>query len=146
MKVVWYEPVLFLAKGGLALKFRPPGGGEPIWWTDVPIGAVSSMAWEGEVFVPTPHVHEDGLSVIVRCPGGHPRNGIEDPGYDWYVDAPANNCTRRGEPHRCWVRHGDPRDGTLHVDKNGDTCAAGAGSIVTPRWHGFLHGGQLRSC
>ena len=45
--------------------------------------------------------------------------------------------------HRCWVRHGRPEDGTLHVDKNGQTCAAGAGSIQTHNWHGFLHNGVL---
>jgi len=48
--------------------------------------------------------------------------------------------------HRCWVRHGRPEDGTLHVDKNGVTCAAGAGSIVAGNFHGFLHGGFLTSC
>ena len=34
-------------------------------------------------------------------------------------------------------------DGTLHVDKNGVTCAAGAGSIALPNLHGFLHNGHL---
>jgi len=29
------------------------------------------------------------------------------------------------------------------VDKNGDACAAGAGSILTPTWHGFLQNGEL---
>ena len=48
--------------------------------------------------------------------------------------------------HKCWVRHGRPEDGTLHVDKNGKTCAAGAGSILTSKWHGFLHNGHLVPC
>jgi hypothetical protein len=49
--------------------------------------------------------------------------------------------------HRCWVRHGDPDKGEpVHVDKAGHTCAAGAGSIATPGYHGFLHNGQLTSC
>jgi hypothetical protein len=47
--------------------------------------------------------------------------------------------------HRCWVRHGRPEDGTLHVDKAGNTCRAGAGSIDTGKWHGFLHNGELHS-
>jgi hypothetical protein len=34
-----------------------------------------------------------------------------------------------------------PKTGRLHVDKNGNTCAAGAGSIITGKWHGFLHNG-----
>lgn len=82
------------------------------------------------------------------------------------IDAEASNCTRpqretrsdgrtyRTErTHYCWVRHGDPRDPLgvktgqpLHVDKNGNTCAAGAGSILQKTWHGFLHNGYLVQC
>lgn len=76
---------------------------------------------------------EDGIYLMVRCPDGH----------DWAVDSQASNCTRPGEPHQCWVRHGDPRACRVTVDKNGDTCAAGAGSIQTPGWHGFLREGVL---
>lgn len=76
---------------------------------------------------------EDGIYLMVRLPDGH----------DWAVDSQASNCTRPGEPHRCWVRHGDPRECRVTVDKNGDTCAAGAGSIATPGWHGFLRNGLL---
>jgi hypothetical protein len=84
----------------------------------------------------------DGIALACVTPGG-----------TWYVDSQASNCTRPGEPHQCWVRHGDPRDPQgersgrpLHVDKNGDTCAAGAGSIQCGRYHGFLHNGQLTNC
>jgi len=64
---------------------------------------------------------------------------------EWPLDHRASNCTRPDDKvHRCWVRHGRPEDGTLHVDKNGDTCAAGAGSIIMHGgWHGFLHHGEL---
>jgi hypothetical protein len=48
--------------------------------------------------------------------------------------------------HKCWVRHGDPRTGELHVDKNGVTCSAGAGSILSGSYHGFLHNGYLVEC
>jgi hypothetical protein len=48
--------------------------------------------------------------------------------------------------HFCWVRHGRPEDGNLHVDKNGQTCSAGGGSIDTGKWHGFLHNGELNPC
>ena len=75
----------------------------------------------------------DGISLMVRCPNGH----------DWFVDGEASNCTRKCEPHACWVRHGDPRLCQVTVDKNGDTCAAGAGSIVAGDYHGFLQGGIL---
>lgn len=56
----------------------------------------------------------------------------------------ASNCTKpQDRAHRCWVLHGDP----VHTaSKAGNTCAAGAGSIVTPKWHGFLVNGEWRSC
>lgn len=44
--------------------------------------------------------------------------------------------------HRCWVRHGTVGD-PLQVDKNGNTCAAGAGSIQNAGWHGYLKNGIL---
>lgn len=76
----------------------------------------------------------DGICLMVRCPDGH----------DWMVDSRASNC---GSPddnvHHCWVRHGNPRECRVTVDKNGATCSAGAGSIATPNWHGFLRDGQL---
>lgn len=76
----------------------------------------------------------DGIYLMVRCPDGH----------DWSVDSRASNCTMPDdETHRCWVRHGDPRECRVTVDKDGLTCAAGAGSIQTPKWHGFLRDGQL---
>lgn len=45
--------------------------------------------------------------------------------------------------HKCWVRHGDPRASNVTVDKNGDTCSAGAGSILAGDYHGFLQAGVL---
>lgn len=62
----------------------------------------------------------------------------------WNIDSRAENCTMKDDrTHRCWVRHGDPENGTIHVDKNGNTCAAGAGSIQTKNYHGFLHNGNF---
>jgi hypothetical protein len=76
----------------------------------------------------------DGMTLMVRCPDGH----------DWTVDSRASNCTMpEDNEHRCWVRHGDPRECHVTVDKNGLTCAAGAGSIDTGSWHGFLQNGVL---
>lgn len=70
--------------------------------------------------------------LIVKLPGGH----------DWDVDSRASNCTRPGDNvHRCWVRHGEPP--LVTVDKNDDTCRAGAGSIQVPGWHGYLRNGEL---
>lgn len=73
------------------------------------------------------------------CDGKH-LWGILPNGKSWDIDARANNCTMKDDRnHRCWVRSGKPEDGTLHVDKNGRTCQAGAGSIAVEGWHGFLH-------
>ena len=95
----------------------PPGAMWDAWWMP--------EAWHGP----------DGVALMVRLPDGH----------DWHVDGEASNCTRRGDrTHRCWIRHGDPRTGRVTVDKNGgETCAAGAGSIQTGGYHGFLSDGVL---
>jgi hypothetical protein len=77
-----------------------------------------------------------------NCNGVH-LHGIGPNGDEWDVDGRASNCSMRGDrAHRCWVRTGSPEDGTIHVDKNGHTCAAGAGSVILGNWHGFLHHGQ----
>lgn len=74
--------------------------------------------------------------------------------YDHYEDgkhiAPPIECQKyegvdNGE-HRCWVRTGDPRTGIITVDKHGNTCGAGAGSIMINGWHGHLIDGYLREC
>lgn len=79
----------------------------------------------------------DRRSLVVRLPHGH----------DWHIDNRAKNCTMPDDnTHFCWVRHGRPEDSNLHVDKNGHTCAAGAGSIATDKFHGFLHHNVLRDC
>lgn len=85
-------------------------------------------------WLPEPYRGPDGIALMVRCPDGH----------DWLVDSRASNCTLPDDDvHQCWVRHGDPRECRITVDKSGVTCSAGAGSIQTPNWHGFLHAGQL---
>ncbi len=96
----------------------PPGAMWNAWWLpDTP-------AWRGP----------DGMSLMVRLPDGH----------DWLVDAEASNCTRPGDrTHKCWIRHGDPRTEPVTVDKAGETCAAGAGSIASAGYHGFLQAGVL---
>lgn len=87
----------------------------------------------------SPHYHDwrtgpDGRSLSVVLPNGD----------HWFIDNRASNCTKPEDKiHRCWIRHGRPEDGTLHVDKAGDTCTAGAGSIAVDGYHGFLHNGYL---
>lgn len=67
-------------------------------------------------------------------------------GDHWHIDSFANNCTMPNDKqHRCWVRHGS-KPGAIHVDKQGLTCQAGAGSIAVPGFHGFLHNGELYDC
>lgn len=127
--------------------FEATGGsrdGERYTLSDAPVGAMWDATWWHDLAYMT---GPDGISLVVKTPGG-----------DWPVDQEANNCTRtqwqydvdgktrrwQGRTHYCWVRHGDPRTGHVHVDKGGDTCAAGQGSINTGTWHGFLHHGYLR--
>lgn len=94
----------------------PPGACWDAWWMP--------QAWWGQ----------DGIALMVRCPNGH----------DWHVDSRASNCTMPDDHiHKCWVRHGDPRGCKVTVDKNGPTCAAGAGSILAGDYHGFLIDGVL---
>lgn len=77
----------------------------------------------------------DGRSLMCKLPNGH----------EWHIDGLANNCTdkegsHRGD-HKCWVRHGEVPE--LTIDKNGITCSAGAGSILSGSYHGFLRNGYL---
>jgi hypothetical protein len=66
-------------------------------------------------------------------------------GHHWDIDSRATNCGSKDDrTHRCWVRHGEPPNVT--VDKAGDTCSAGAGSILAAGWHGFLVNGEFRQC
>lgn len=115
-KQSWTERMMARSDGGplTTLRDAPPGAMWDAWWM--------SDWWKGA----------DGMCLNVRCPDGH----------DWCIDSRASNCTMPNDnAHKCWVRHGAPPD--ITVDKNGVTCAAGAGSIQTPKWHGFLRGGYL---
>lgn len=104
--------------------------GEEFSDREIPVGGVRDYWWY-------PRKGFDGRCLAVMTPEG-----------EWMVDSRANNCTLKDDDvHRCWVRHGRPEDGTMHVDKVGVTCAAGAGSILMHRgWHGFLHNGELYRC
>lgn len=95
---------------------------------EAPAGAMWNAWW-----MPDNWHGSDGIALQIRL-----ANNL-----DWHVDSQASNCTRPGEPHKCWVRHGDPRKANLTVDKSGETCAAGAGSIMAGDYHGFLQNGIL---
>lgn len=108
------------------LRAAPPGACWNAWW-------ISDRRKDGPKGCGY-FVGPDGRCLVIRCPDGH----------DWMIDSRCSNCTLPNDnEHWCWVRTGRPEDGTLHVDKNGKTCAAGAGSIQTKNWHGFLHNGFL---
>lgn len=87
--------------------------------------------WDAD-WMPDSMKGPDGRCLCVILPNGR----------EWNIDSRAANCTRRDDDvHQCWVRHGEPPN--LTVDKNGDTCAAGAGSIMAGDYHGFLQAGVL---
>jgi hypothetical protein len=78
----------------------------------------------------------DGEHLMARVPTGE----------HWDIDGRASNCTLKDDKvHRCWVRTGDPRKGEpVTAGKMGPgvkTCSAGAGSIATAKYHGFLRDG-----
>jgi hypothetical protein len=61
----------------------------------------------------------------------------------WDIDSRASNCTLPNDRlHRCWCRHGEPPN--ITVDKKGLTCKAGAGSILSGNYHGFLIKGEFK--
>jgi len=94
---------------------------------DAPPGAMWDASWMGDGWRGS-----DGICLIVMLP-----NGLQ-----WTVDGRATNCTLPDDRvHKCWIRHGDPRTEAITVDKNGVTCAAGAGSIQAGDYHGFLTAG-----
>lgn len=111
------------------LRDAPPGACWDAWWiSERKKGCPTGCGYM---------VGPDHRSLVVKCPDGH----------EWMINNRASNCTLKDDnTHQCWVRHGKPEDGTLHVDKNGNTCSAGAGSIATGKWHGFLHNGELTNC
>jgi hypothetical protein len=99
---------------------------------DLPPGATFDANWMHKWYEGS-----DGLSVHIMLP-----NKLL-----WNVDGRANNCTRpEDKEHKCWVRRGDPKAGTLTISKEGKTCDAGAGSIQAGNYHGFLRDGYLEEC
>lgn len=76
-----------------------------------------------------------------NCPGVH-LSVVLPNGDKWDIDSRATNCTLPDETtHRCWIREGEPPKVT--AGKAGHTCSAGAGSIRSGDYHGFLRDGVL---
>lgn len=100
-----------------------PGPGD-MWWVDCYGNGKGGCVFHSEGC--------DGRHLFVITPDGQ----------DWDIDGRASNCTRPDDDvHRCWVRHGEAPG--ITVDKRGNTCAAGAGSIAMPGYHGFLRNGAF---
>lgn len=111
--------------------YRRVDTGEEMTLRDAPAGAMWYQPWYKHFYNPGP----DGNWLMCKLPDGT----------DWCIDGRANNCTMPDDAvHKCWVRTGAPPD--VDVGKGGNTCAAGAGSIATPGYHGFLRNGWLEQC
>ena len=99
----------------------PPGA---MWW-ETWLHDDDGKCWARDNCDPRGHL-------VVRLPNGS----------DWDVMGRASNCPLKNDRnHFCWVMHGEPP--MVTVDKAGRTCAAGAGSILSGNYHGFLRNGRL---
>lgn len=129
---VWQELLYRRADTGEVVTLRPRKDYDP---PDAPAPAPPGAMWNAWWLPDTPAWRgPDGMALMVRLPDGH----------DWHVDGEASNCTRKGDAtHKCWVRRGDPRQANVTAGKDGETCAAGAGSIASAGYHGFLRDGVL---
>lgn len=96
-----------------------------------PAGAMWDAVWFNKM---PAYTGPDGICLVVKTPAG-----------EWMVDGRASNCTMpEDNVHKCWVRHGVPPN--ITVSKDGNTCAAGAGSILIKEYHAMLQEGELRQC
>lgn len=116
----------------------------------VPVGAMWYSEYQGDHFPKGPadyhpHIVPEGRNKPAQPSymfQSGPHLHVMTPGGEWNIDSRASNCTLPYDyEHRCWVRHGEPPN--ITVDKNGRTCAAGAGSIQCGTYHGFLRAGEL---
>ncbi len=88
---------------------------------------IPGMMWDAYWL---PQKGPDGRALAVLLPNGR----------EWSIDQRAKNCTLpKDTVHRCWIRHGEPPN--ITVSKDGVTCKAGAGSIKSEDYHGFLQHG-----
>lgn len=89
----------------------------------IPIGSVWDAHW-----LHHRRTGSDGRSMFIMTPKG-----------PWFIDGRSSTCTRpNDENHRCWVRHGSPETKDFHVDKKGNTCESGAGSLRHDSYHARL--------
>lgn len=138
---VWTDDVMVRADGGPGefSKRTPPVG---MMWDAFWLPDRYTKVDEGPGWV---NVGPDGLALCVAVPYQSKDGSWRT--MEWMPEQRASNCTLKQDgEHHCWVRSGDARKNQCHVDKNGRTCAAGAGSIVMPGWHSFVHGNLVKGC
>lgn len=118
---------------------RPDTGEKFLSQEKLPAGAMWFAPWYKDL---GPRYNApDGTCLVVNTPAGA-----------WTIDSKSSNCGRPDDDvHKCWVRHGVAPE--ITVDKNGNTCSAGAGSIMQSiagghkaNYHGFLRNGYLEEC
>ena len=111
-------------------------GKEPIYDTTDGTSKRPGDMWYADSYMTYDGFQNPDLKhLMIRCPGG----GV------WDSDSRAANCTKPEDvTHRCWVKHAENGVENLTVDKNGETCNAGGGSILKDNWHGFIENGCFR--
>jgi hypothetical protein len=128
----WDDDAVDHISGTTHVLVRQDTGEEVTLGRNAPPGAM----WDAHWLKGDKHT-VDGRYICVILPNGNA----------WTIDGGSSNCTRKGEDHDCWCRHGEPPN--LTVDKNPEpgrsTCQAGGGSIQSGDFHGFLQNGVLRS-
>lgn len=154
------------ADGIIEVQKDKPDNSDPRWPTHCGCGYAFEDSDERQVFADRLYVRSDTRDVVAirdagpgaiynadwyadhPCwcgPDGRSLIAILPNGNEWHIDGPANNCTDKegfmAAKHKCWIRHGEPP--MLTVDKNGPTCHAGAGSILSGNYHGFLRNGEF---
>lgn len=116
--------------------YRRADTGEFTTLRDAPPGAMWNAEWLADV---ANYRNADGLSLVVKVPGGH----------DWHVDGIASNCGpghAGGRPAGkfCWQRSGTVPNITVARGSCPTAgCGVGGGSIGAPGWHGYLTAGEL---
>jgi len=134
--------------------YRRTDTGDEMVLHEAPVGAIWNASWMSDLPY---YCGPDGRTLICLMPGNH--HWMID-GYASNCDSPCVNCSRPrhscqckhpnpykdSRPHKCWVRSGSPECLTVGKGKPGESCGAGAGSILVPEWHGFLINGELRQC
>ena len=109
--------------------FKRQDTGELIPFREKPVGSMWYATWMEDL--ERCWKGPDGRILMAMTPGG-----------EWNIDSRASNCTMKDDnEHRCWVRTGVPPN--ITAGKGGNTCSAGAGSILCQGWHGFLRNGEF---